>query len=139
MQADRGSLTVETMIAIPVIVLVLLLGVGAGRVTMALSAVDAAARDAAREASIARNPAAAQSTATESAMASLHGSGLRCEAITVQVDTSGFSRPVGTYAAVSAWVRCRVPLSDLGFPGMPGGVVKQARWTSSLDPFRGRG
>lgn len=135
---DCGSLTVETMVAIPVVVLVLLLAVAAGRVTVALGAVEAAARDAARQASIARTPASARSAAGSSAENSLRGSGVPCVGANVQVDVSGFGRRVGTPATVSASVRCTVRLSDLGLPGLPGSVVQQARSTSPLDPYRGR-
>jgi Flp pilus assembly protein TadG len=129
---------VEAMIALPVIVMVLLLGVAAGRVTVATAAVEAAARDAARQASITRSATEARAAATASAMASLHSQGQRCGSVHVGVDTSGFGRPVGSPATVSADVSCTVPLSDLGLPGLPGSVVKRSRFTSPLDPYRGR-
>lgn len=136
---DRGSVTAETMVVIPVIVLLLLLAVAAGRVTVALATVEAAARDAAREASVARTPWAARQAAASSARASLRSGGARCAASSVQVDTSGFARAVGTPAIVAATVTCRIRLSDLGFPGIAESVTKQAYSISPLDPNRGRG
>ncbi|GAA3624281.1 hypothetical protein GCM10022419_132350 [Nonomuraea rosea] len=135
---ERGSVTVEAILAIPAIVLVLLLAVAAGRITVASAAVEAAARDAARQASIARGAAAASRTAQASARESLAGQDVNCTTVTVKVDTKGFSRPVGTPAGVSATVSCTVPLADLAFPGLPGSVERHATFMSPLDPYRGR-
>jgi len=57
--------------------------------------------------------------------------------MTVTLDTSGFSRPVGTAASVAASVSCTVKLSELALPGLPDRVVS-ATVTSPLDVFRGR-
>jgi hypothetical protein len=126
------------MLAITAIVLVLLLGAATGRIVVASAAVEAAARDAARQASIARTGTQAGSNARASAQESLRSRGLNCTSVSVQVDTSGFGRPVGRPAAVSAIVSCTVPLADLAFPGLPGSVVRRAEFTSPLDPHRGR-
>lgn len=136
--SERGSVSAEAIFAIAAIMLVLLFGVAAGRVVVATFAVEAAARDAARQASIARNAADARAKATARATTSLGSSGVSCEAVTVQVDTSGFGRPVGSPASVNATVTCIVPLADLAFPGLPGSVVRQANFSSPLDPYRGR-
>ncbi|MCP2337510.1 TadE/TadG family type IV pilus assembly protein [Actinomadura rupiterrae] len=132
-------MTAEAMVAIPVVVLLLLLAVAAGRVTIALGTVEAAARDAAREASIARTPWAAKHAAVASAQASLRSGGLHCADAAVQVDTAGFARAAGSPANVGATVSCRITLSDLGFPGMAASVTKRAHSISPLDPYRGRG
>ncbi|MFI6326524.1 TadE/TadG family type IV pilus assembly protein [Nonomuraea sp. NPDC050556] len=136
---ERGSATIEAMLAIPAVVLVILLGVAAGRITVATAAVEAAARDAARQASIARTAGEASSRAQASARDSLNSRGIRCTSVTVQVSTAGFGRPVGSPATVSATVTCTVPLEDVAFPGLPGSVRRQATFASPLDPYRGRG
>ncbi|MEV5576602.1 TadE/TadG family type IV pilus assembly protein [Spirillospora sp. NPDC052269] len=135
---DRGSVTAETMIVLPIVVLLLLLAVAAGRVTLALGTIEAAARDAAREASIARTPWAARQAAVTGARASLTSGGVHCASTAVDVETAGFARPAGTPATVAATVSCRITLSDLGFPGMIGSLTKRAHSISPLDPFRGR-
>ncbi|MGP3921307.1 TadE/TadG family type IV pilus assembly protein [Nonomuraea sp. 10N515B] len=135
---DRGSATVEAMLAITAIVLVILLGVAGGRITVASAAVEAAARDAARQASIARTASEAQANAQASAQDSLSSRGVSCTSVSVQVSTAGFSRPVGSPAIVSATVSCTVPLGDVAFPGLPGSVHRTASFTSPLDPYRGR-
>jgi Flp pilus assembly protein TadG len=136
---ERGSVTVEAMLAITAIVLVILLGVAAGRITIASAAVEAAARDAARQASIARTPAEASTNAEASARDSLTSQDVSCTAVKVTVSTKGFSRPVGTSADVAATVSCTVPLADVALPGLPGSVERHATSTSPLDPYRGRG
>ena len=108
------------MILAPVILFLIGLLIAAGRTSIAQGSVNAAARDAARQASISRTPAAAQAAALASARAALGQDALDCAPV-VTVNTSGFGIPVGQPAQVSGQVTCRVPLSDLLVPGMPGG------------------
>ncbi|MFC5829526.1 TadE/TadG family type IV pilus assembly protein [Nonomuraea insulae] len=137
--SERGSVTVEAILAIAAIMLLLLFGVAAGRITIAGAAVEAAARDAARQASIARTATAAKASAEASARASVDAQAVSCTSIKVKISTKGFSRPVGEPGDVSATVSCTVPLADVTFPGLPGSVERQATSTSPLDPYRSRG
>jgi Flp pilus assembly protein TadG len=130
-------MTLELAIVAPALLVVLLFVIAAGRVFSADAAVAAAARDAARQSSIARTPAAAQAGALASARAALAQDGLDCSPA-VAVDTAGFSVPVGQTAPVSASVTCAVPLSDLGLPWLPGAHTVRATFTSDLDPYRSR-
>ena len=135
---DTGNAALELVVLAPVILILLGLMVAAGRTSIAQGSVDAAARDAARQASIALTPAAAQAAALSSARAALAEDGLDCKP-TVHVDTRQFTAvPVGLPAQVTATVRCRVPLSDLLVPGMPGSRLLSYTFTSPLDPFRER-
>lgn len=136
--AQRGSMTVELAVLAPALVLVLVAMVAAGRIVIAHGSVEAAARDAARQASISRDHSSARTAALTSARAALAREGLEC-APTVSVDTGGFSAPLGRQATVSATVTCEVQLSDLALPGIPGSKVLTSRFTSSLDRFRARG
>ncbi len=61
---DRGSMSVETVMLAPVLLLFLLFLVGAGRVVEAQGEVNGAACDAARAASVQRDEGAAQEAAT---------------------------------------------------------------------------
>jgi Flp pilus assembly protein TadG len=128
--------TLELVIFAPALIIMLLFVIAAGRIAQAHQAVEAAARDAARQASIARDPATAQSNATSSAQAALTREGMSCSA-QVSVDTSGFSRPVGAPATVTAHVTCTVQLADVALVGVPSSTVS-SRFTSPIDPFRGR-
>ena len=75
---EAGNAALELVILAPVIVLLICMVIAAGRVAIAKGSVDAAARDAARQASIARSPDAARAAAIASARAELAGDGLNC-------------------------------------------------------------
>jgi hypothetical protein len=135
--ADRGSVTLELVVLAPVLLLVALsFVIAVGRIAQAHQAVEAAARDAARQASIARDPQTARLSAISSAQASLSRDGLHCPA-QISIDTSGFARPVGEPATVVAQVRCTVRLADVALSGVPSTTIT-ARFASPIDPFRGR-
>jgi Flp pilus assembly protein TadG len=134
---DAGNAALELVILAPVLLCLLGLVIAAGRTSIAQGSVAAAARDAARQASISLTPGAAQAAARSSALAALSRDGLGCTPV-VTVDVAGFGVPVGEPAEVSATVSCRVSLSDLIVPGMPGSKTLRATFSSPLDPFRGR-
>jgi hypothetical protein len=104
---------------------------------VAQGSVDAAARDAARQASISLSPAAAQQAALSSVNAAMRADGLHCKPV-VTLLLTGFGTPLGQPAQVSASVSCTVRLSDLLVPGIPGSRELTASFTSPLDPYRSR-
>jgi Flp pilus assembly protein TadG len=134
---ERGDAALELIILAPVLLALIALVIAAGRISIARGSVDAAARDAARQASLARSPGEARIAAELSAQAALRQDGLDCTPA-VSVDTYGFSVQVGEPAQVRATVSCQVPLSDLVVPGLPGSVTLSYTFTSPLDPYRGR-
>ncbi|WP_433432235.1 TadE/TadG family type IV pilus assembly protein [Nonomuraea sp. CA-141351] len=131
-------MALETAIIAPALIALLALMIAAGRIAIAQGSIEAAARDAARQASIARDSGTARAAALASAEEALSREGLKCSPL-VTVDTSGFSEPVGTPAVVSATVRCEVEFSDIALPGMPGSKALSSSFTSPLDRFRARG
>ena len=138
LRSSRGSTTLELAIITPAA-----LGIGAlillgGRIAIAQQAVEAAANDAARSASIARPAAAAHAPATSAANSSLNNQGLNCTSKSVNVDVSGFSRPLGAPATVSAEITCRVNLSDIALPGLPGSLTVGGKAMSPIDQYRER-
>lgn len=137
--ADReaGNAPLELIILAPIVVALIGLMIGAGRTTMAQGAVDAAARDAARQASIARTESAAQAAAQLSADTELAQDGLSCTPQVLPV-LGQFGAPLGQPASVSVTVECTVSLSNLFVPGMPGSKTLSATFSSPLDPYRGR-
>jgi len=141
-RADEGSAALELVVLAPVLLVLLALVIAAGRTSIAQSSVDAAARDAARQASLALNPYAAQAAGLTSAQQSLREDGLDCVTENVVVNTggadSGFGIAPGAPAQVSATVSCKVPLSDLFLPGLPGFHTMTATFTSPLDVYRQR-
>jgi Flp pilus assembly protein TadG len=138
---DSGNAALELVILAPVILLLICMVIAAGRIAIASGSIDAAARDAARQASIARSPQEARSAAVASATSALAGDGLTCSPA-AQVRTPGivaaFGVPLGQPASVTVVVVCRVSLSGLVLPGLPGSVPLRYTFTSPLDPFRGR-
>jgi Flp pilus assembly protein TadG len=135
---DAGSTTLELVVWAPGLLLVIALLIVAGRVNSANAAVEQAAVDAARSASIARSPGAASTQARSSAQQSLAAQALQCTAVSVTVDTSGFGASPGLPASVTATVSCPVRLSDLAVPGLPGTRTVTYTAVSALDTFRER-
>lgn len=136
---DRGASTLEAAILAPVLLMLIGVAVISMRIEVAAQAVESAAHDAARAASISRTQTEAETAALNAANAALSQQGLTCaRGPTVVPDTSQFQRPIGEPAAVTVTVTCVVPLSDVGLPGLPGTKTLTATFTSYLDQFRGR-
>lgn len=135
---ERGSEAIEAAIGVPAFLLLVALIIAAGRFAIAQQAIDSAAADAARTASIARTQALARSGAETEAYFSLANQGLQCTTRSVHVDVTGFASPPGTPAVVKATVSCTVNLSDLAIPGLPGDRTITATMTSPIDTYRER-
>lgn len=137
-QKDRGSYSVETAILAPAVIAILLLMIALGRVVDASGSVDAAARAAARAASLERDANSAQLQAQDAATRSLDGEGVTCSATSVEIDTTDFALEVGEAGTVTATISCTAPLSDIGLPGLPGAKTLISEWTSPIDTYRSR-
>ena len=135
---DRGSVGVEVVILAPVLLLFVLGVVFAGRYALAQQAVQAAAAEGARAASIARSADAAGGAATGAASASLSNQDVRCASSKVTVDVTAFALRPGIPGEVSATVVCVVDMSDLSFPGIPGDRTLESTMSSPLDSYRSR-
>lgn len=137
---ERGSVTLEAAIGALGLLLIISLGWAVSRIVAADHAVTGAAADAARRASLARDPATARADARTAATNALTRQDVRCRQVTVRVDTGGFAVPVGQPATVTVRVTCRVELADLTpVPGLPGVVDRTSEFTSPLDQYRERG
>jgi Flp pilus assembly protein TadG len=132
---DRGSATVELVLIAPVLVLMMLFAVAAGRFSVARNQVNEAARDAAREASTWRTPRSASTQGVERGLASLADSHVSCRAPGVEIDASDL-RPGGE---VVADVTCTVELGDLLGLRLGGEKTFQARAVAVVDTFRSNG
>ncbi len=135
---DRGSEALEAAIGVPAFLLFIALIIAGGRLAIADQAVQAAAAEAARSASISRTQGQAHGAAVSGATSSLANQQLQCTTKSVSVDTSGFASPVGTPASVTATVTCVVNLSDVAVPGLPGTRTITATMSSPLDTYRER-
>ncbi len=138
MSRDRGSASIEAAVGVPAFLLFIALIIGAGRVAIAHQAVEAAAAEAARSATIERTRADAAHAAQSAATATLANQQLRCLTTQIVVDTTAFTVPVGTPASVTATVTCVVDLADVSVPGLPGSLTISATVSSPLDTYRGR-
>ena len=136
---ERGSAAIEAAIGLPAFILFLGLIIAGGRLALAHQALQSAASDAARTASIARDAGQANSSARQEATASLNNQNLRCRNTHVRVDTSGFRVPTGQPADVTVTLTCWVDLADLSVPGIPGTRLIRATMSSPIDTWRERG
>lgn len=132
LRTERGSATAELVLLTPLVVGMLLLIVALGRFTEARSDVDAAARDAARAASIARTGDSARVDAAEAAASTLQAGGTSCRTMTVDLDLADF-RPGGN---VAARIACVVDLADVSMLRLPGSKTFAATSVSVIDLFR---
>ena len=131
-ERDRGSIAVELVLLAPLLIALLLFVVGLGRIAHARGQVDGAAADAARSASLARTPEAAQRAGDDAARAYLGEDA--CRALSIEIDTAAL-RPGGQ---VTARVRCVASLAGLGLAGFPGSRTFTATASAPRETFRSR-
>ena len=135
---DDGSAALETVILAPPMLAIIAMAIIGMRIEVAGGAIEGAAHAAARAASIAGNPQAAQSAAFATANASLQQQGLKCAQLQVMVNTAEFARPPGQQANVYVDITCVVALADVAAPGMPGSKSMNATFVSPIDVYRSR-
>lgn len=123
----------------PPLLMFVCLAIAGGRLVTSGAKIDAAAEDAAREASIHRTAASAQAAAQAAATESLNDQGITCASSSVNINTGGLSVPVGQVGTVTVTVSCTVPLADLLLPGAPGTRTLTSTATSVVDQYRQRG
>lgn len=130
---ETGSVSAELVILTPLLILLLLFSVALGRIAGSRINIDGAASQAARAASIARNPAAASGIAEKTAAAALADQDVTCANLDVTVDTGDF-RAGGSVAVT---VTCTVRLRDLTGLRLPSTKTLSARAVAPIDRYRG--
>lgn len=133
MRRDDGSIAVETAVAAPVLLVLMLLIVYAGRAAQADADVRSAAARAARAASTMADPTSATDVAEATAAANLGTAGVDCHSLDTIVDTAQF-RAGGT---VTVTVRCQVANGDIALVAVPGTRWSMAASTQPIDLHRG--
>lgn len=133
---ERGSAAIEAAVGVPAFVLLVGLIIYGGRTATTHESLQSAAADAARSASIARDAQTATDEAQQAATTSITNQNIHCQDIEVQVDTSDFTKRAGQPGSVSVTVTCRLDLSDLSVPGVPGSRLLTATMSSPLDTWR---
>ncbi|GIH99191.1 TadE/TadG family type IV pilus assembly protein [Planobispora takensis] len=131
---DRGGAAVELVLLAPFLIMLALLTVAMGRLVAARLEVNNAAHQAARSASIARDPASATSVARLTADSALVGKRITCASRSVDVGLGSFE-PGGN---VTVTVTCRVRLADLAMVHLPGGTALSATFVVPIDYWRSR-
>lgn len=140
---ERGSMSVELAAVIPALVLLLLIVALAGRLVESQGAIDGAARDAARAASLARYPGTgslgATSLAQQAAAGDLSGFCTGGNLAVTVANFPGLDQPAQLGENVTVTVTCDVNTSVFGVLGL--GVRHQMTATAvaPLDPFMCRG
>jgi len=129
---ESGSVTAELVLVTPLLLLLLLFVVALGRLASARLDVDGAASEAARAASIARDPATATAMAQQTATAALSSDGVTCSSLNVVTDTASFS-PGGEVAVT---VTCTVGLADLAGLRLPSSTSLSSRSVAVVDTYR---
>ena len=129
LRREDGSMSVEMVVLGPILLMVVLVAVAGGRYVSAEGMTQAAARDAARAASMERSAPAARAAANE-ALASAQTASGDCTATT-------FTGDFGRGGSVTAQVSCQVRLSDLGLVFLPGTTTISAQATAPVDTLRG--
>jgi Flp pilus assembly protein TadG len=135
---ERGSAAIEAAIGVPAFALFVGLIIFGGRTANAHEALQSAAAEGARSASLARDARTAQSDARDAATASVTNQHIRCTRVDVSVDTSDFDKAPGVPGSVAVIVTCRLNLSDLALPGVPGSKVLTSTMSSPIDTWRER-
>jgi Flp pilus assembly protein TadG len=130
---DDGNAVIETVLVVPIIIVLICFVVFVGRLTSAQNDITAATRDAARAGSLQRGSDVADSAARDTLAASLTRSGIDCAHLDVTVDTDQFGP--GGYVRVD--LACTVSLAQISQLGVPGDKTITAHATEVVDRFRG--
>lgn len=129
---DRGSVAVEVAVVAPAFVFLMLLVVFAGRVSEADADVHRASSEAARAASLRQHRSDAATDADEVARENLSAAGVRCDTLSVDVDTDEF----GPGGRVAVTVACTASMADVALLGVPGHRTFTSRSVEVIDRFR---
>ena len=129
---ESGSVATELVLLTPLLILMLLFVVALGRTVSARMEVDGAAAQAARAASIARDPVTATAMAEQAATTALGSDHVTCADLTVTTDTADFA-PGGQVAVT---VTCSVDLADLVGLRLPASQSISSTSTAVIDLYR---
>ena len=132
LRADDGTLAVEAAIVAPVLLVLMLLVVYAGRAAAADADVRSAAARAARAASLTGDVASAEVAASDIALANLATAGIACTTTDIRVAADMRAR-----GSVTVTVGCQVANTDLAMLAVPGTRWSTATATQVVDTYRG--
>ncbi len=125
---DRGSITVELAILAPLVGILLAFVVVVGRVEAARADLEGAARAAARDLSLARDPTAAIADTRLMVETTLHVGSPTCRTMTLT--------PIFAADQVTVTLTCHVDLQAAAVLPIPGSMRLSATATESIDRYR---
>jgi Flp pilus assembly pilin Flp len=132
---ERGTAAVELALLAPVLLVLVAVVSGAGRMVETKSAVLSVARESARSAAEAPNAAAAHDAAIATAQQVAEGLGLDPARLSIAQDPHGFVRGAPYEVSVSY----QVSMADLpGLGLLPGSVTLGAEHAELIDTYRSR-
>jgi Flp pilus assembly pilin Flp len=132
---ERGTAAVELALLAPVLLVLVAVVTGAGRMVETKSAVLSVAREAARAAAEAPNTNAAHDAAIATAQQVAEGLGLDPARLSIVQDPHGFARGAPYEVSVSY----QVSMADLpGLGLLPGSVTLGAEHAELIDTYRSR-
>lgn len=135
---QRGAASVEVTLLVPLLC-VLLAGLAGGwRIGWARTQIVEAAAAGARAATITSSATQAVQLSRAAIEADLDTVGVHCAGLQIDVDTTAFATAPGTRGDVTARIACRLNLSDVMVPGLPGAVTITTAATEPLDTLRER-
>ena len=129
---EEGAVTLEVIIATPLLILFLLVVVALGQVVTTDIALDGATAAAARAASIATTPQAASAAAQASVISA---GGLGCASVHVATNTSDFVAG----GSVDVTLTCSMDLSTFSGLGLPVTTTLSSSSSQPLDAYRSYG
>lgn len=127
-RAEDGSMSVEVVLMVPILFMFLLLVVIGGRYVSVKADIEAAARDAARAASLERTGGDVRAAANRVATAALD------DFATCWV--SGVTGNLDAGGAVDVVIDCDVPNDGLGLLGIGGTTRMSATGSAPIDTYR---
>jgi Flp pilus assembly protein TadG len=136
-RGDGGATLVTFLLLFPILIVFAELIVLGGRVAATRADVQSAAREGARQASIASGPAAVPSVMADAADTALADQGYRCQSHSVQVGPGTNFVAEGTAGGqVEIVVSCTVLLSDLDLLSVPGSITITRSAVEPIDTYR---
>lgn len=130
---ERGASVVSFVLLLPLVIMFIELIVVGGRLAVTEADIQSAARQAARQASVASGPSSAGSVIDDAVAVGLAGKGFRCQNPTASLGSSTVFWRGGQVEVV---VTCTVRLSDLALVTAPGTVTVSATATEPIDQYR---
>ena len=134
---ERGGAAVEIVLVTPLFIVMILFVVGLGRLASTREAVDGAARDAAREASMARTASGADQRAKDVATETLKDRQVTCQGLDIKTNANAGTFVPGGIVTVD--VSCTVANVDVVLSGLPYSSTLHGTFAAPIDKYRGVG